>query len=160
MKSLPALVLLLAVAVIQALGIYRYSNDSITMWGQVFFPILFALAAAYIGFKNPVRGTFTPIHYALAGIGAVLLVLTGLGVYTDMYWFYPTQLIYYIALGLLVVSLALTIASVPQSTGADAPARTPRRNKKKVPQGTRLVAVAKPTQSSQGAHNTTEAPRS
>lgn len=142
MKSLPALILLLATALTQALGVYRYSNDAITMSGQVFFPILFALTTAYIGIKAPRTTRFSTAYYAIAGIAALLLVLTLVGVYTDMYWFHPTTTLYYIALSLLVIVAALAIASVPK-VPADVRPQPVRYSKRKTPRSTNLVAVAK-----------------
>lgn len=152
MKYLPALILLLATALIQALGVYRYSNDAITMSGQVFFPILFSLAAAYISFKAPKTSKYMALHYAVAAIGVILLILTIVGIYSDMYWFYPTTTIYYIALVFLIVEAALAIVSVPKA-GKDA--RPVRQPKKKAVRGAHLVAVAKPA-SAEGSEQPAE----
>ena len=133
---------------------YRYSNDPLTMSGQIFFPILFVLMSAYISFKAPKTARFSGAMLGLAALGFILLVLTVLGMFTDMYWFYPSNLMYYAALALLVITTALTIASVPKAVKkkdadatSDAPAKpaakkAPRRASKKN-RPTNLVAVSK-----------------
>lgn len=100
------------------MGMYRYSNDSLTMSGQIFFPILFVLMSAYIGFRAPKTTKFSGALLGLAGLGFILLILTGIGMFTDMYWFYPSTYMYYGALALLVITTALTIASVPKAAKA------------------------------------------
>jgi surface polysaccharide O-acyltransferase-like enzyme len=153
-KSLPALILLLATAVTQAMGMYRYSNDSLTMSGQVFFPILFVLMSAYIGFRASKTNKFSAVLLGLAGLGFILLILTGVGMFTDMYWFYPSTYMYYAALALLIITTALTIASVPKAAkvkGEDAAsdasakpaAKKASRRAPKKSRPTNLVAVSK-----------------
>lgn len=132
---------------------YRYSNDPLTMSGQIFFPILFVLMSAYIGFRAPKTTKFSGVLLGLAGLGFILLVLTGIGMFNDIYWFYPSTYMYYAALALLIITTALTIASVPKAAkkdedaASDAPAKpAAKKASRRAPKKgrpTNLVAVSK-----------------
>lgn len=141
MKSLPASLLLSATAIMQALAIFRYTNDTMSMSGQIFFPVLFALMSVYISWKNRENsGRFALVHIVILALALVLLAASFAGMTASLYYFYPSTYVYYIALGLLVVELGLRIAALPKKE------KEPRASRRKKSQrGTNLVAVAKGT---------------
>lgn len=139
MKSLPASLLLSATAIMQALAIFRYTENTMSFTGQVFFPVLFALMAVYISWKNRERsGQFALLHIIIVALAVVTLAASFAGMTASLYYFYPSAYVYYAALGLLVLELGLRIAALPKKEKS---AREPRR--KKTQRGTNLVAVKK-----------------
>ena len=139
MKSLPASLMLSATAIMQALAIFRYTENTMSFTGQVFFPVLFALMAVYISWKNRERsGRFAVLHIIIVALAVVALAASFAGMTASLYYFYPSAYVYYVALGLLVLELGLRIAALPKK---DKPVREPRR--KKTQRSTNLVAVKK-----------------
>lgn len=123
----------------QALAIFRYTDNTMSFTGQVFFPVLFTLMAVYISWKNREHtGRFALLHIIIVALAVVALAATFAGMTASLYYFYPSVYVYYVALGLLVLELGLHIAALPKK---EKPAREPRR--KKTQRGTNLVAVKK-----------------
>ena len=143
MKTLPASLLLAATTIVQALGIFRYTEDTMALSGQIFFPVLFALMAIYITWRNKENnGAFPLAHIIIAALAVVALGATIAGWSASLYYFYPSYYVFYAALGLLVLELALRIAALPKKAAEERPAtRLPGRAKTK--RGTNLVAVRK-----------------
>lgn len=143
MKTLPASLILAATAIVQALGIYRYANDAMALSGQIFFPVLFALMAIYITWRNKQNpGAFSLAHIVILALAVVALGATVAGWNASLYYFYPSYYVFYAALGLLVLELALCIAALPKKVAQERPAkRLPGRAKAK--RSTNLVAVRK-----------------
>ncbi len=143
MKTLPASLLLAATAIVQALGIFRYTEDTMALSGQIFFPVLFALMAIYITWRNTENnGAFPLAHIIIAALAVVALGATIAGWSASLYYFYPSYYVFYAALALLVIELALRIAALPKKAAEERPTkRLPGRAKTK--RGTNLVAVRK-----------------
>ena len=113
MKSFAAPALLVVTAVLQAMGVYPYVQDGITLAGQLLFPILFALTAMYLSRKGR-PGVFGTAHMLVLILAAVLVVLSLVGMSQQLPYFYPTMIIYYLAFVLLVVECGLRIAGLPK----------------------------------------------
>lgn len=158
MKSLPASLSLAATAIIHAMAFYTLTGSSAAVSGQVFFPILFALMAVYLAWRNKDGERYGIVHVALAVLGVAAFVATMVGKYATIYWLYPSFVVYYVAFGLLVVELFFRVLALPkkprtrdaegteESEDAAAPAaRRPGRRRRRVPgQGpTNLVARPK-----------------
>lgn len=143
MKTLPASLILAATAIVQALGIFRYTEDTMALSGQIFFPVLFALMAIYITWRNTENnGAFPLAHIIIAALAVVALGATIAGWSASLYYFYPSYYVFYAALGLLVLELALRIAALPKKAAEERPTkRLPGAAKTK--RGTNLVAVRK-----------------
>ncbi|WP_421083824.1 hypothetical protein [Rothia nasimurium] len=146
MKTLPATLLLAATAIVQALGIFRYSDDAMALSGHIFFPVLFALMSVYITWRNRENpGRFPLAHIVLAALSVIVLGATVAGWNASLYYFYPSYYVFYAALTLLVLELALRIAALPKKPAAEPSekpgSRLPGRAKAK--RGTNLVAVRK-----------------
>ncbi|MFW0181122.1 hypothetical protein [Rothia sp. P5766] len=145
MKTLPASLILAATAIIQALGIFRYTDDTMALSGQIFFPVLFALMSIYISWRNREgTGKFSLAHIIILALAVVALGATVAGWNASLYYFYPSYYVFYAALGLLVLELALRIAALPKketSTKEGVDKRLPGRAKTR--RGTKLVAVRK-----------------
>lgn len=143
MKTLPACLLLASTAIIQALGIYRYSDDAMALSGQIFFPVLFSLMSIYISWRNrQAEGRFALAHIIILALALLLLGVTIAGWNASLYYFYPSYYLFYPALGLLVLELALQIAALPKKPAKENPnKRLPGRAKTQRP--TNLVAVQK-----------------
>ena len=78
----------------------------------------------------------------VAALAVVALGATIAGWSASLYYFYPSYYVFYAALGLLVLELALRIAALPKKAAEERPAkRLPGRAKTK--RGTNLVAVRK-----------------
>ncbi|MDO4897710.1 MAG: hypothetical protein Q3965_00230 [Rothia sp. (in: high G+C Gram-positive bacteria)] len=138
MKSLPASLLLATTAIVQALALFRYTNDAMAFSGQVFFPVLFALMAVYISWRT-VEGSRYPLgHIVILAFAVVLLAATVVGMTASLYYFYPSVYVYYLALGLLVLELALRIAALPKKEKKQGSTRRQKRRR-----GSHLVAVKK-----------------
>lgn len=143
---MPASLLLAVTAIIQALGIYRYADDPMMFSGQIFFPVLFALMAIYISWRNrEAESKFPLAHIIVLALAVVALAATVTGMTATLYYFYPSLYVYYAAFGLLVLELGLRIAAMPKKERAEKPARTAKKTR-----GTNLVAVKK-TDSAQKA---------
>lgn len=141
-KSLPASLLLSLTAIIQALGIFRYEKDSMALSGHIFFPILFALMASYLGWRNRKAEERYPLaHIIILALSVIALAVTITGMSATLYYFYPSYPVFYTAFALLVLELALCIASTPKKT-SDPDAPKARRSRQKN-RGTNLVAVKK-----------------
>lgn len=146
MKTLPASLLLAATAIVQALGIFRYTEDTMALSGQIFFPVLFALMAIYITWRNTENnGAFPLAHIIIAALAVVALGATIAGWSASLYYFYPSYYVFYAALALLVIELALRIAALPKKPTAESPEKVGRRlpGRAKTKRGTNLVAVRK-----------------
>lgn len=146
MKSLAATSLLAATAVIQALAIFRYSSDSMVFSGQTFFAILFALMALYLGWRQRLEERRSPAALALLMLALLLLGLTLAGMAASIYYFYPSSLLVYLALGLQVVNLALLILWAPRRPEGKKPEGLSRRvtGRRRGPERShQLVAVVK-----------------
>lgn len=146
MKTLPATLLLAVTAIVQALGIFRYANDTMALSGQIFFPVLFALMSVYITWRNREQaGRFSLAHITIAALSVIALGATIAGWNASLYYFYPSYYVYYAALALLVIELALRIAALPKKAATEPSekpgSRLPGRAKAK--RGTNLVAVRK-----------------
>lgn len=143
MKTLPASLILATTAIIQALGIFRYADDTMALSGQIFFPVLFALMSIYISWRNrESTGRFSLAHIIILALAVVALGATVAGWNASLYYFYPSYYVFYAALGLLVLELALRIASLPPKESvqkSQSPKRLPGRAKTR--RGTNLVAV-------------------
>lgn len=113
MKSIVAPLLLVVTAAVQAMGVYPYVQDGITLAGQLLFPILFALGAAYLARKGR-PGVFGTAHLLVTILAAVLLVLSLVGMSQRIPSLYPTMILYYIAFVLLAVECGLRIAGLPK----------------------------------------------
>lgn len=113
MKSIVAPLLLVVTAAVQAMGIYPYVQDGITLTGQLLFPILFALGAAYLARKGR-PGAFGTAHMVVLIASVILVVLSLVGMSQRLPALYPTMILYYIAFLLLVVECALRIAGLPK----------------------------------------------
>lgn len=153
MKTLPASLILAATAIIQALGIFRYTDDTMALSGQIFFPVLFALMSIYISWRNrESTGKFSLAHIIILALAVVALGATVAGWNASLYYFYPSYYVFYAALGLLVAELALRIAALPKKETAkkeQAAKRLPGRAKAR--RGTNLVAVRKDSATDRGA---------
>lgn len=145
MKTLPASLILATTAIIQALGIYRYTDDAMAFSGQVFFPVLFALMSIYISWRNRENtGRFSLAHIIILALAVVALGATAAGWSASLYYFYPSYYVFYTALGLLVLELALRIAALPKKETTQKPQATKRLpGRAKTRRGTNLVAVRK-----------------
>lgn len=165
MKSLPASLALAAAAIIQAMGVYQWGGDSLAVAGQVFFPVLFALMSIYLAWRNKDSERFYVAHMIIAVIGVLGLVATIVGKVGTIWALYPTLIMYYIFLLVIIVETALRIAAMPKKAkataeddDAESPAaepaspskRTKRRRRRAGSGPTNLVATAKPT--SAGSH--------
>ena len=117
MKSFVAPVRLVITALVQAMGIYPYVQDGITLTGQLLFPILFALAAMYLARKGR-PGAFGTAHMVILVLSVVLVVLSLVGMSQQLPYFYPTMILYYIAFVLVAVECALRIAGLPKKSRA------------------------------------------
>lgn len=113
MKSLVAPLLLMVTAAVQAMGVYPYLQDGITLAGQLLFPILFALGAAYLSFRGR-PDVFGTVHMLVTVLAAILLVLSLVGMSQQIPSLYPTMILYYIAFVLLAVECGLRIAGLPK----------------------------------------------
>lgn len=131
----------------QALGIFRYSEDSMTMSGQVFFPILFALMSAYIALKNQNNHRFSTLHLLILILAVLTFTLTLTGSIGRLYYFYPSIWVYYAAFALLVIDLGFRIAAMPKAEKTKKP--TKARTQKVAARNANLVATIKPTQTPQ-----------
>lgn len=127
---------------------YRYTDNSMSLSGQIFFPILFALMSAYVTLRNPQRNRFSTVHLGLLALAVVGLVLTIAGAVGKLYYFYPSMLIYYLALGVLVLDLGLRIAAMPKAQKAE-PVQKPK--KKTAARSAHLVATVKSSPASGAA---------
>lgn len=135
----------------QALGIYKYTDDAMTMSGQVFFPILFALMSAYVAFRNKDHQKFPLLHLLILILSVVTFVLTLAGSVGKLYYFYPSIILYYVAFGLLVIDLGFRIAAMPK---AEKKAKKPKKQKKVAARSANLVATVK--SSDESAKTSTE----
>ena len=113
MKSFLAPVLLVVTAILQAMGVYPYVQDGITLAGQLLFPILFALMAVYLSRRGR-PGAFGTAHGIVLVLAVVLVVLSLVGMSQRLPYFYPTMILYYLAFVLLVVECGLRIAGLPK----------------------------------------------
>ncbi|MGX0887947.1 MFS family permease [Kocuria rhizophila] len=113
MKSFAAPALLVVTAVLQAMGVYPYVQDGITLAGQLLFPILFALTSMYLSRKGR-PGVFGTAHMLVLILAVVLVVLSLVGMSQQLPYLYPTMIIYYLAFVLLVVECGLRIAGLPK----------------------------------------------
>lgn len=113
-RSLPAAVTLAAAAILQALGQFAYRADPIIVTGRVFFPVLFALMALYLGYRTRENARFGLGHAVLGVLGVVLLVLTVIGQTTANFAFYPQPYVYYGAFAGLALTVALCILAMPK----------------------------------------------
>lgn len=145
MKTLPASLILATTAIIQALGIFRYADDTMALSGQIFFPVLFALMSIYISWRNSESGgKFSLAHIIILALAVVALGATAAGWNANLYYFYPSYYVFYAALGLLVLELALRIAALPKKERDEKPQTTKRLpGRAKTRRGTNLVAVRK-----------------
>lgn len=144
MKSLPASLLLVASMITQALGMFQYTGNALVISGQVFFPILFLLMIVYLSWRNPSTSErFQGPHLMILGLAAISLIVTIVGVVGSLWYFYPSIYVYYASFFLLVLELALIIASLPKKPKKErkVSARQKRKNR-----GTNLVASAKTPQ--------------
>lgn len=148
MRSLPASLTLVVAAILQAMGMYQYSEDSIVVSGQVFFPLLFALMAVYLAWRTKDAPRFGVVHAVVLVLGLAALIVTVVGKVTTNYALYPSWKIYYATLAVLVIELFFRILGTPRKVRPadqeDAPARRPRRRRRVAGQGpTHLVARPK-----------------
>lgn len=144
MKSLPASLTLAAAAVIQALGQFAYFADAITISGQIFFPILFALMAIYLGFRTKDSERFGRTHVVITVLGFLLLILSAVGQIGTIFALYPQPIIYYAAFALLALTVALRIMAMPKKAKAEKAGKAPRRRRRVAGAGpTHLVATPK-----------------
>ncbi|WP_048682095.1 hypothetical protein [Kocuria sp. HSID16901] len=118
MKSLPASLALAAAAIIQAMGVYHWRGDSMAVSGQVFFPILFGLMSIYLAWRNKDSERFYVAHMILAVIGVLGLVATVIGMVGTIWALYPSLIMYYVFLLVLIVETALRIAAMPKKAKA------------------------------------------
>ncbi len=138
---MPTALLFVASMVTQALGMFQYTGNAMVISGQVFFPILFLLMIAYLSWRNSeTNGRFQGPHLMLLGLSVISLIVTIIGVVGGLWYFYPSIYVYYASFLLLVLELALIIASLPKKPKKErkVSARQKRRNR-----GTNLVATAK-----------------
>jgi small-conductance mechanosensitive channel len=143
-KSLPASLTLAAAAVIQALGQFAYFADAITISGQIFFPILFALMAIYLGFRTKDSERFGRTHVVITVLGFLLLILSAVGRIGTIFALYPQPIIYYAAFALLALTVALRIMAMPKKAKAEKAGKAPRRRRRVAGAGpTHLVATPK-----------------
>jgi hypothetical protein len=143
-KSLPASLTLAAAAVIQALGQFAYFADAITISGQIFFPILFALMAIYLGFRTKDSERFGRTHVVITVLGFLLLILSAVGQIGTIFALYPQPIIYYAAFALLALTVALRIMAMPKKAKAEKAGKAPRRRRRVAGAGpTHLVATPK-----------------
>lgn len=157
MKSLPASLTLAAAAIIQALGQFAYFADAITISGQIFFPVLFALMAIYLGFRTKDSERFGRTHVVITVLGFLLLILSVTGQVGSIFALYPQPIIYYVAFALLAVTVALHITAMPKKAKAEKAGRTPRRRRRVAGAGPTHL-VAKPKGSQGGAESREGAP--
>ncbi|MFW0185385.1 hypothetical protein ACN083_07780 [Rothia sp. CCM 9418] len=148
MKSLPVSLLLVATLITQAMGMFSYTNDSMGITGQVFFPIIFILLQSYLVFRNPQAADKYKIgHFTILGLALLTLVATVVGFATSFTSLYPSPYLYYVALLLLVIEVSLIIAALPpkENKPPKPPAqKTPHRHG-----STRLVATSTKNNSSE-----------
>ena len=126
----------------QSLGIFKYTDESMTMTGQVFFPILFALMSVYLAMKNKDHLKFPTLHLAILILAVVTFVLTLAGSVGRLYYFYPSIIVYYLAFALLVLDVGFRIAAMPK---AEKKAK-PKKQKKVAARSAHLVAKPQSTQ--------------
>ena len=113
MKSVVAPLLLALTALIQAMGLFPYHGDGITLVGQLLFPILFGLMAGFLA-RRGVPGKFGTMHLVILVASVILVVLSVVGVSMTLPQLYPTMALYYIAFALVAVECALRIAGTPK----------------------------------------------
>ena len=144
-RSLPAVVTLVAAAILQAMGMYQYTGDTIALSGQVFFPLLFGLMAVYLAWRTKDAPRFGVVHAVLMLLGFAALVLTAVGNIMRVYSLYPSPYLYYAAFAVLVVELFFRILGMPKKVRDPqaAPRRTSRRRRPAGQGPTNLVARPK-----------------
>lgn len=113
MKSIVAPLLLVITALIQAMGLYPYHRDGITLTGQLLFPIVFGLMAMYLARRGR-PGAFATSHLVVLIAAVILLVLSLVGMNMIIPQLYPTVIVYYIAFVLVGVECGLRIAGLPK----------------------------------------------
>ena len=123
MKSFLAPLLLVITALIQAMGLYPYHRDGITLTGQLLFPIVFGLLALYLARKGR-PGAFGAAHLVILVASVLLLVASLVGMNMTIPQLYPTVIVYYIAFALVAVECALRIAGMPKKKRDAGPADT------------------------------------
>lgn len=123
----------------QSLGIFKYTEDTMTMTGQVFFPILFALMSTYVTFKNLNHQKFPTLHLLILILAVITFALTIAGSVGKLYYFYPSIIVYYVAFGLLVLDLGFRIAAMPKAEKKN----KPKKQKKVAARSANLVATVK-----------------
>lgn len=121
MKSFLAPLLLVITALIQAMGLYPYHRDGITLTGQLLFPIVFGLMALYLARKGR-PGAFGVTHLVILVAAVLLLVASLAGMNMTIPQLYPTMIVYYIAFALVAVECALRIAGMPKKKRGSEPA--------------------------------------
>lgn len=121
MKSFLAPLLLVLTALIQAMGLYPYHRDGITLTGQLLFPIVFGLMAPYLARKGR-PGAFATAHLVILVAAVLLLVASLVGMTMAVPQLYPTVIVYYIAFTLAAVECALRIAGMPKKKRESEPA--------------------------------------
>ena len=148
MKSLLTPIILAATAVFQAYGSFQFTGDTVVLAGKIFFPILFALMAIFLVWRNPdTADRFGGPHVLLLGLSVIALLASIAGKVASIFQLYPQVLIYYAVFALLVVELGLRIAALPKRVKErKVSKRQARRNR-----GTNLVATPKGTSASQDA---------
>lgn len=120
---------------------FQYTGNALVISGQVFFPILFLLMIVYLSWRNPSTSErFQGPHLLILGLAAISLIVTIVGVVGALWYFYPSVYVYYASFFMLVLELALIIASLPKKPKKErkVSARQARKNR-----GTNLVATAK-----------------
>ncbi|WP_129360293.1 MULTISPECIES: hypothetical protein [Micrococcaceae] len=149
MKSLPASLALAAAAIIQAMGLYKWHPDSMAVAGQVFFPVLFGLMSVYLAWRNKGSERFFLAHTIVMVLGILALVATLIGVVGTVFALYPSYIVYYVCLLVIVIETALRIAAMPKKKKAEPDSengevRKPKRRRKVAGAGpTNLVAKPK-----------------
>lgn len=151
MKSLPASLALAAAAIIQAMGVYTWNPDSLAVAGQVFFPVLFGLMSIYLAWRNKGSERFYVAHMIIMVLGILALVATLIGLVGGVWALYPSLMVYYVCLLVIVIETGLRIAATPKKKKAEAEdeaeddvARKPKRRRKIAGAGpTNLVAKPK-----------------
>ena len=124
MKAYLAPPLLVITTLIQAMGLYPYHRDGITLAGQLLFPILFGLMALYLARKGR-PGAFAAVHLGILVASALLLAASLAGMNLRIPQLYPTMIVYYIAFALVAVECALRIAGLPKKKRGPGPAGPP-----------------------------------
>ena len=161
MKSLPASLALAAAAVIQAMGLYTWNPDPMAVSGQVFFPILFGLMSIYLAWRTKDSDRFYVAHMIIMVVGILALVATLIGVVGSVLELYPSYIVYFVCLLVIVIETALRIAASPKkekarrdgddAAGTSAP--KPKRRRKVAGAGpTNLVAKSKTQANEQPAN--------